>query len=152
MSTPQISHDDKPPIADAAIDPPVPGESVSSLRLLLLLRSAGAALLAQAALHSELVCIEWEQEKSRLMQLFLVSIIGVSALACLTLALEALLLVLSWNTTYRIPALLLLILTNGGAIWICWRRMQALAELGSQSFAATRRELAADISLIRSKL
>jgi len=33
-----------------------------------------------------------------------------------------------------------------------WRRFAALAALGSQSFAATRAELAADLALLRSKL
>lgn len=122
------------------------------LALLRLLRSAGRALFAQAALHGQLARVEWAEEKNRLLQMLLTSLLGFACLLCVLLLGNALVLALSWATAYRIPALLGLLAVHGLGGLLAWRRLQALAARSSQGFAATRAELAADIDLFKRSL
>lgn len=130
------------------------GESFmrSALDALKLLRSAGSALSAQAALHSELVKVEWEEEKNRLGQLAAFALAGLAFSLCLLISLGGLAVALSWETAYRIHVLVALPLTYGIALLFIWHRIKYLLALGSRSFAATREELAADLALIKSRL
>lgn len=126
--------------------------AINPLKLIRLLRSASGALFAQAALYGELAQVEWAEEKNRLRNMLLLTLLGFACLLCALLFAGVLLLVLSWDTGYRIPALLSLIALYALGLGIAWRRFQALSALSSQCFAATREELAADMALIKSKL
>lgn len=120
--------------------------------LLRLLRSAGRALFAQAALHGQLVCLEWAEERQRLLRMLLTTLFGLACLLCFMLLGNALVVALSWATPYRIHALLGLLCLHGLAGALAWRHLHSLLDKGSTSFAATRAELAADIALIKSTL
>ncbi|MEO4046035.1 phage holin family protein [Pseudomonas sp. CAU 1711] len=122
------------------------------LAVLRLLRVAGRALLAQAALHGQLAQQEWAQEKTRLQQLLLAGLLGFACLLVLLLLLNALLLALSWDTPYRFATLLGLPLSHALGCALAWRRIRMLLARGDTSFAATREELATDITLLKSKL
>jgi uncharacterized membrane protein YqjE len=122
------------------------------LTALRLLRSAGGALFAQAALHGQLARVEWAEEKRRLGQMLIVTLLGFVCLLGAMLLVTALVLALSWETAYRIPVLIALIAVHVLGTAIAWRRFQALSALGCRAFAATREELAADIALLKSKL
>lgn len=124
----------------------------NSLDLFRLIRSAGGALVAQASLHGQLAQVEWEEEKNRLIQMLIVTLIGFVCGLCILFFGGALVLAFSWETAYRIHAIFALIAIYGFGILISWYRFQALSALSSQAFSATRQELAADIALIRSKL
>jgi uncharacterized membrane protein YqjE len=63
-----------------------------------------------------------------------------------------LVLAFSWETAYRIQAIIALITLYGFGIGVAWRRLDSLSALSDQAFAATREELAADIALISRKL
>ena len=117
-----------------------------------ILRSAGVALLAQVSLHGQLAWVEWGQEKNRLLKMLLVTLLGFAALLCAMLAAGVLLLSVSWDTAYRIPAVLALLVLYALGAGIAWRRFVALSALSSHSFAATREEFAADIALLKSTL
>jgi uncharacterized membrane protein YqjE len=120
--------------------------------MLRIARTAGGALLAQAGLHAELLRVEWAEEKGRLQQMMLAMLLGFACLLGLMLALGALLLSLSWDTPYRIPAAAALVAAYGlGVVFACVR-LRAQSSLGDQSFSATRAELAADIELLSSQL
>lgn len=116
------------------------------------LRLIGPSLLALAALHGKLAQQEWAQEKARLLQLLLTSLLGFACLLITLLLSCALVVVLSWQTPYRIHALLGLLLGHGLAVALAWWRVRRLLARGSMSFAASRNELAADIALLKSKL
>lgn len=96
--------------------------------------------------------VEWREEKSRLLRMLVVVVLGLASLLCVMLSAGALLLVLCWETRYRIPAVAALVALYGLAAAFAWRRFIALSALGGRSFAATRVELAADLALLRSKL
>jgi len=81
-----------------------------------------------------------------------IALLGFASLLCVMLFLGALLLAYSWETEYRILAVMALIAVFGLAAGIAWRRLQALSAQSSQAFAATREELAADLALLKSKL
>lgn len=138
--------------AHAAAQPRTGPTDLNLLAVLRLLRSSGQALLAQAALHGQLARVEWAQEKNRLIQMLLISVLGFACLLCVLLLGNALVLALSWATPYRIPAFLGLLFVQGLGCLLAWRRLQTLAARSSQGFAATRAELAADIALLKSYL
>jgi len=117
-----------------------------------MLRSAGKPLFAQAALHGQLARVEWTEEKTRLIKMLVLVLLGFVGLLCVLLFLGVLVLAYSWDTAYRIPAVMALIVVFGLVTGIAWRRFQALSAQSSQAFAATREELAADLALLKSKL
>lgn len=127
-------------------------DSIDLLSTLRIVRSAGGALCTQANLYSKLARIEWREEKTRLLKMFMLGLIGFACTVCVMLFVGLLVLVLSWDTTYRILALSLVIVLYGVGIGVAWYRIHALSMLNSQSFAATREELASDLALIKSRL
>ena len=135
-----------------ASQPAPDSTEINPLDAIGILRSAGKPLFAQAALHGQLARVEWAEEKNRLMKMLVIALLGFASLLCVMLFLGALLLAYSWETEYRIPAVMALIAVFGLAAGIAWRRLQALSAQSSQAFAATREELAADLALLKSKL
>jgi uncharacterized membrane protein YqjE len=126
--------------------------TIDLMHAMRILRSAGGALSAQAALYGQLAQVEWAEEKYRLLKMLVITLLGFACLLCVMLFVGALVLAFCWETAYRVPAVMALIAVYGIGTYIAWRRLQALSALGGQAFAATREELAADIALIRSKL
>jgi uncharacterized membrane protein YqjE len=126
--------------------------SVSVVDLIRLLRSGSGALFVQAALHGQLVQVEWAQEKHRFMQLMLITLAGFACLLCLLLAIGALLLALGWDTSFRWLIALALVILYGLGFWLAWRRFLALVAAGERAFIGSQEELAADLNLLRSRL
>ena len=126
--------------------------SVNPLQLLNIFRSAGGALLAQATLHAQLAQVEWEEEKQRLCQMAIFSLLGFAFFLCFLIVSGAFAIALSWDTPYRTPVFILLIFGYLFALIWAGLRIKTLAALGSNSFAATRAEIAADIALLKSAL
>lgn len=124
----------------------------SVLDIVRILRSAGGPLFTQTALHAQLARVEWAEERSRLLRMLLVALLGFACLLCALLFAGTLVLALSWDTSFRIPALMTLILLFAVGVRLAWQRLQLLAAQGERAFAATREEIAADIALLRSKL
>lgn len=127
-------------------------DSIDLLSAFRIARSAGGAFCTQANLYGKLARIEWLEEKNRLIKMFLFGIIGFACMLCVMLFIGLLVVVLSWDSAYRILALCSVILLYGLGIGIAWQRIRALSMLNSQSFAATREELATDLALIKSRL
>lgn len=125
---------------------------MESLDVVRLLRSAGGSLSTQAGLYTELARVEWEEEKNRLLQMTAMILLGFTCALCIMIFIGALALALSWETPYRLHALIALIVVYGTGIAIALYRLQILAARSNQAFIATREELAADIALLRSKL
>lgn len=117
-----------------------------------LLNAASSALLTQAMLHSELLRVEWAEEKRRLLHILLALLLGYAALLGLLIFAGVLVLALNWDTAYRIYAIIALLIIYAGATFFAWRRVEHLAKQGERAFAASREELAADITLLRKKL
>lgn len=140
------------PQTEPAAVPTAGAAAHSALNVLRLLRSAGAAVLAQACLHSRLAGVEWAQEKQRLARMLVALLLGVACLLCLLLLAGAVALIAYWDTPYRATAVIALVLVYGLGGLFAWARFRALAQQSHQAFAATRDELAADIAMIRSRL
>lgn len=124
-------------------------ESLDALRLL---RSAGSALSGQAALHGQLMRVEWEEEKSRLLQMLAMMILAFICGLCIFIFIGVLALAASWDTAYRVHSLVALIVVYALGVGLAYYKIRQLAARSSQAFIATREELAADIALIKSKL
>lgn len=120
--------------------------------LLRILRAAGGTLYTQAALHTELIKIDWAEEKSRLQRMFLFSMLGVVFLLCALLFSGLLILLLTWETSFRLPSLIVLIGLYAIGAFYAWRRFNTLSKQSDKSFAATKKEIATDISVLRSNL
>lgn len=114
-----------------------------------ILRAAGGGLLSQATLHAELAGIEWEEEKNRLLRMLAIALLGFACLLCTLVFAGGLALAAAWETPYRVPTLIALVTLFGSGAAVAWRRFQAQVALGSQSFAASREELAADTAVLK---
>lgn len=126
--------------------------SVTPLDVVRLLRSAGSALLTQAGLHGQLARVEWAAEKSRIARMAAAALIVFIALLCALLMAGVLVLVISWDTSYRVPAAIGLVVFYVACAALAWYRFKALSARSREAFAGTREELAADVDLIRSRL
>jgi len=138
--------------SEAASQPTPDSAAINPLDVIRILRSAGGSLFTQVALYGQLARVEWAEEKNRLLKMLVVALLGFASLLCVMLFVGALVLTFSWDTTYRIPAVLALIAVYGLGTALAWRRFQALSAFSSQAFAATREELAADLALLKGKL
>mgnify|MGYP003951104377 CR=1 FL=1 len=139
-----------PPTMSSSADAGSAG--ISPLAVIRVLRSGGKAILGQAALYGELACVEWAEEKNRLTKMF---VIGMAAFACLLgvlLFTGVLVMAISWDTPYRIPAVLAMMVIYVIGVGIAWHKVRALSASSGQAFSVTREEFAADIALIKSKL
>lgn len=114
-----------------------------------LLDASGHSLFTQAALHAALVKVEWAEEQNRLLKMHLTTLLGLASLLCALLFLGVWVLFLSWDTEYRTHAFWVLILIFSTGTGIAALRFQQLSRKGTQSFAATRREIAADLAVLR---
>jgi uncharacterized membrane protein YqjE len=126
--------------------------TINPLQLLAIVRSASGAFLAQASLHAQLAQVEWEEEKQRLAKMFAFTLVGFACFLCLIFFTGALTLAIVWDTPYRIPVFIFLLFCYAGGLVWAGLQLKALSALSEKSFAATRAEIAADVSLIKSVL
>lgn len=122
------------------------------LETIRVLRAASAAMFDQLLLYTELVRVEWTEEKRRLLQMWLTGLFGFACLLSCMLFTGALVLAVAWDSAWRIPSALLLVALYLTGFGLAWHRFHALAARSALAFAATREELAADVELLRSKL
>ena len=116
------------------------------------LRASAAIVLVQMELHGRLAGIEWQQEKNRLQQLLIASVLGLVFLSCCLFCAGLLVITLGWSTDYRLHSIVGVLFFYSAGVVLCYLRCKHLAALGATAFAATRAEIAADIALIRSQL
>ena len=117
-----------------------------------LVRSGISALFAQGALHAQLLQVEWEEEKVRLLHMLLALLFGTVCLLLCLISLGAMVLILNWDTPYRIHSMIALIVFYSAGAVGAWLRFQRLSDLGGHAFSDTRLEIGADFDLIRSRL
>ena len=125
---------------------------ISASRTAHKLRTLVAALLTQGSLYGELIWVEWEEEKSRLLAMVLAMLLGFTFLFCALLFISALILIFSWDTAYRSFAIFGLIGFYTLGAGVAFFRLSALARRSYLAFGDTREELATDIAFIRNKL
>lgn len=115
-----------------------------------MLFSAGGALLTQAGLHGQLARLEWAEEKSRLQGMLIAGLVGFASLLSSMIFIGILVMATTWDTVYRLPAIIAVVVVYGLATGFAWRRLHSLSARGKDAFAATRQEFAADMALLRS--
>lgn len=116
------------------------------------LRSVAKIVLTRLELHGQLVCVEWAEERQRLVQLVAVSLMGFIFLFCAILFIGIFAIALSWATDYRIHVIGAMFAIYVLGFCFCAYRVGLLAARSAETFAATREEVAADLALIRSRL
>jgi uncharacterized membrane protein YqjE len=126
-------------------------KSVNITSMVQMFNSASNALLAQANLHRQLAQVEWQEEKNRLSRMLAAVLIGFSCFICLLIFVGVLLVSLSWNTDYRLLALVSLCTFYALVTFLAWRQFTLASKMSGGFFAGTRAELAADLAMIRSK-
>lgn len=126
--------------------------SISPLDVVRILRSAGSSLLTQAGLHGQLARVEWAAEKTRIAGMLIAAMIVFLGTLCTLLMAGALVLAFSWDTPYRVPAAVGLVLFYAACAGFGWMRFRQLSARGREAFAGTREEIAADLALIRSRV
>ena len=127
-------------------------DGIDLLGALRIVRTAGGALCTQAGLYGQLARIEWLEEKIRLRSMLLMALLGFASVLCVMLFTGIAVLAFSWETAYRLPAVITLLLFYATGMALAWYRLRALSASGSRSFAALREELSIDAALLRSRL
>ena len=122
------------------------------MTILGIVRDASGVLLDHAALHAELLRVEWAEEKLRLRRLATAVAVGFAFLLALLFAFGTLLVSLTWDSSLRVPAVAALIALYALGAALAWRQYSAQATRGERSFAASRTEMAADLELLRSHM
>ena len=125
---------------------------INPLDVVRVLRTAGSALLTQAGLHGQLVRVEWEAEKARIVGMAVAAVVAFASLLCTMLMAGALALAFIWDTSYRIPVAIAVVVVYAAILSLAWHRFKTLSAQSQDSFAGTREELAADLALIRKRL
>lgn len=116
------------------------------------LRASAAIVLTHLELHGRLASMEWQQEKNRLQQLLVFSMLGLMCVFCFLIFVGVLVIALGWPTEYRLYTVAGVVVFYATGLAICCFRCKRLLAQGATSFAETRAEVAADIELIRSQL
>jgi len=114
-----------------------------------LLFSAGGALLTQAGLHGQLARLELAEEKTRLHRMLITGLLGFASLLSSMIFIGILVMATTWDTVYRIPAIIAVVAVYGLTTGLAWRRLRSLSALGKDAFTATREEFAADMAMLR---
>ncbi len=117
-----------------------------------LLRSASEPLITQLKLHAQLLNIEWAEEKKRLSRMLIISLVGYACFLCLLFFIGMLVLVLTWNSDFFIISLIILCTVYGLGAFLAWRKVMKLLKCPDRLFASSRKELAADMAMILSKI
>ena len=115
-------------------------------------RTAGGALLAQAALHADLLGEAWLEEKARLRGMAMALLLGFACFLCALLGVGVLLLAIYWDTPMRVPAIASLVVLYGLGTAIALRSLQRQSQRKNEALAASRDELTADLALLRGQL
>lgn len=123
-------------------------KGIDPLDALRILRLAGGALFEHSLLHGRLARIEMEQETLRLARMLRIALVGFACLLCGLLFASGTLLMVVWETGYRIHAGFGLMLLFASGALIAWWRFGVWSALGGKVFAASREELAADAALL----
>lgn len=113
------------------------------------MRPGLSAFLAQFSLHLQLLRVEWEQEKYRQRQMLTALLFGISFFLCTLLCLSVLVIAVGWDTPYRLPSVSLLLVVFGCGSFVFWTRLSKLMAQGTDAFADSRQEFAADFALLR---
>jgi len=129
-----------------------PSFEFNPLSAIRLLRSAGGALFAQAALHSQLARVEWAEEKVRLTRILISAFLIVVSAFCLLLLGSMIVLALCWNTPYQFAVIASVLIVYLALFAVAMRVLKQQLALGALSFAATREEIAADVAMLKAKL
>ena len=117
-----------------------------------IVRDASGMLLDHAALHAELLRVEWAEERLRLGRLMTAAAVSFAFLLALLIAFGTLLLSLAWDSSLRVPTVAALMVLYALGAAMAWRQYSAQATRGEHSFAASRSEFAADLELLRSHM
>lgn len=113
------------------------------------LGGARHSLIEHGRLHGQLAGVELEQEKRRLFRMLLIVLAGFCALTCTLLCAGVLVLAITWDTAYRVPAIIATMLAYAGATFAMWVTFRSATAAGERAFAASLEELAADAALLR---
>lgn len=127
-------------------------DRIDLLGALHIVRSAGGALCTQAGLYGQLARVEWLEEKIRLRSMLLMAVLGFASALCIMLFTGIAVLAFSWETPYRLPAVIAVLLFYAAGMALAGYRLGALSAAGSGSFAALREELSIDATLLGSRL
>ncbi|MGJ8689234.1 MAG: phage holin family protein [Gammaproteobacteria bacterium] len=107
------------------------------------------AVLAQFSLHLQLLQVEWEQEKSRLQKMLVLLCIGFTLFLCTLLSLAALVLVLSWDTSFRVLSIAMLLGFFAISTALVAYYLQKMSTQKQKAFDDSRKEFAADFALLK---
>jgi uncharacterized membrane protein YqjE len=131
---------------------PADARARNPLDIIQRLRSIANELLSQMELHGQLLKVEWEEEKNRLVKMFAISLMGFACLLCFMIFIGILAVVISWPTNYRLVTIGGLVVFYALGVLACVIYLKRISAQSSGFFTATREEISADLALLRDKL
>jgi len=123
------------------------GLGIHLLKWLRFVQTSLPTLLDHTRLTLELADLEWQQEKKRLRRIMLMIALAVISGMFFVAVVTAVIMLLTWYTPYRFVAIALLLLIYALGVGLAILRLRRLSD--SESFTATRAELARDMALFR---
>lgn len=116
-----------------------------------LLRASSDVIGDHTAATFELLILEWQEERARLLRLLFLTLVATACVLLLIGFAGLFLLAAVWETPLRIPvAAALLVLFASGA-WLSWRKARSVNVSGTRPFMTLCEELAKDRALFQSQ-
>lgn len=127
-------------------------DSTSMMDMLRALSSIKNTVEAQAGLYSQLLQLEWEEQKRRYTRIMCLLAIAFFCLGCFFIFAGVFFLVLIWDHELRNWFIAAMLVVYALIALIAILRMRSLQASWGRPFAAVRDELKADLDIIKSRL
>jgi len=125
--------------------------STSAFATWRLLRASSDVFADHTAATFDLLLLEWQAERARVLQLLFLTLIAGACIFLLIGFAGLLLLAAVWETPLRIPAAAALMVLFAVVGWLSWRKSRSLDISGVQPFATLREELKKDRELFQAQ-
>ncbi|MDB5986569.1 MAG: hypothetical protein JWR16_1622 [Nevskia sp.] len=116
-----------------------------------LLRASSDVIGDHTAATFELLILEWQEERARLLRLLLLTVVATACVLLLIGFAGLFLLAAVWETPLRIPVAAALLVAFASGAWLSWHKARNVNVSGIRPFTTLREELAKDRALFQSQ-
>ena len=116
-----------------------------------LLRASSDLIADHTAATFELLILEWQAERARLLQLLFLILVATMCVLLLIGFAGLFALAAVWETPLRLPVAAALLVAFAVGAWLSWRKARNVNLTGASPFASFREELAKDRALYQAQ-
>ncbi|BFM12014.1 hypothetical protein R50072_21670 [Simiduia litorea] len=125
---------------------------IKILDIMNLVGSAETPLLRQLQLHGQMIRLDWQKEKARILHLYLMSLYGLSCFISLLISLGLLVLTISWDTPYRALSIVIVCSAYGLASYFFYINSIKTINQPEAPFSTSIKEINEDITILKKHL